>query len=247
MLGLAEMMNYPGVIFDDSEIAKKLADAKENGRVIDGHAPLLSGKNLDKYISKGIQSDHECSSFEEGAERIRKGQWLMIRQGTAARNLEALLPLFDEPYCHRCLLVTDDKHPADILSHGHIDSIIRQAVSLGKSAITGIQMATIQAAQCFGLKNVGAVAPGYRADIAVLDDLDSVSVCDVYFSGERVVESKKTVDFEAPEIDEKLWSRVRNSFNLDELSASDFHIDEKGENVQGHKAYQGSAFDRRGD
>lgn len=229
VLGLAEMMNYPGVAFGDKDVLEKLSDAKKAGRVIDGHAPLVAGKQLDKYISAGIQSDHECSSFEEGLERIRKGQWLMIRQGTAAKNLDALLPFFDEPYCHRCLLVTDDKHPADLLSNGHIDSIIREAASHGKSVVTAIQMATINAAQCFGLKNVGAVAPGYRADLAVLDNLEEVSVCDVYFCGERVVENKEIKSFEAPEIPDELQKRVRNSFNVKEFSSADFHIEKMGE------------------
>ena len=154
--GLAEMMNYPGVLAGADFVMDKLAAAKAAGKVIDGHAPLLTGHDLDRYIAAGIQSDHECSSAAEGLERVRKGQWLMIRQGTAARNLEALLPLFEEPYCRRCLLVTDDKHPAELLADGHIDHMIRMAVRAGKSAVTCIQMATIQAAQCFGLQRVGS-------------------------------------------------------------------------------------------
>lgn len=229
VLGLAEMMNYPGVVFGDADIAQKIADAREYNRVVDGHAPMITGKNLDKYISAGIQSDHECSSFEEGAERIRKGQWLMIRQGTAAKNLKELLPLFEEPYCRRCLLVTDDKHPHDLLNGGHIDGIIREAVSMGKSVVTAIQMATIQAAQCFGIKYAGAVAPGYKADLAILDNLENVSVCDVYFEGKKVVNNKKTVQFKAPEINADLMYKVKNSFNLKPLSANDFCIEEKGQ------------------
>lgn len=126
------------------------------GLVVNGHAPLLSGKPLDKYISAGIGDDHECSSADEAKERIRKGQRIMIRQGTAARNLSGLISLFDDPWEQRCLLVTDDKHPADLISNGHIDSIIRSAVQMGKSAVTGIRMATLHAAECFGLKNTGA-------------------------------------------------------------------------------------------
>lgn len=122
------------------------------GLVVNGHAPLLSGKPLDKYITAGIGDDHECSSADEAKERIRKGQRIMIRQGTAARNLSGLISLFDDPWEQRCLLVTDDKHPADLISNGHIDSIIRSAVQMGKSAVTGIRMATLHAAECFGLK-----------------------------------------------------------------------------------------------
>lgn len=135
VLGLAEMMNYPCVLADDSEVLAKIAAAKKRRLKVNGHAPLLSGKNLDKYIAAGISDDHECSSFDEARERIRKGQWVMIREGTSARNLDGLINLFDEPYAHRCILVTDDKHPADLLQNGHIDSIIRKAVQQGKSAL----------------------------------------------------------------------------------------------------------------
>ena len=180
VLGLAEMMNYPGVIYGDSEVQKKIKDARSVGKVIDGHAPMISGKELDRYVSAGIQSDHECSNIEEAKEKLSKGQWIMIREGTAAKNLWDLLPLFDEPYNRRCLLVADDRHPADIANEGHIDNIIRQAVRCSKSAVVAIRMATIQAAQCFGLRYVGAVAPAYKANILVLNDLDTVDVCDVY-------------------------------------------------------------------
>ena len=229
VLGLAEMMNYPGVLAGDPDVMQKLADAKRLGKVIDGHAPLLSGKALDRYIAAGVSDDHECSSFEEARERIRKGQWLMIRQGTAARNLSELLPLFDEPYAQRCLLVTDDRHPADLLSEGHIDNIIRRAVQAGKSAVTGIQMATLRAAQCFGLRGVGAVAPGYTADVLVLDDLDTVAVRDVYCAGRKVVDGGRMLPFDAPRVREHLWKAARNSFFMDALTAQDFFIAPKSE------------------
>lgn len=224
VIGLAEMMNYPGVLSKDPKVLKKINDALSRGYIVDGHAPLISGKDLDKYISAGISDDHECSSFEEAKERIRKGQWIMIRQGTAARNLQNLLPLFEHPYAHRCLLVTDDKNPADLLNNGHIDSIIRQAVKAGKSAITGIQMATIQAAQCFGLNNIGAVAPGYKADILVLNDIDTVDVCDVYRCGKKVVDNGKMIEFKKPFIRYDLWKTVRNSFYMKDISVEDFKI-----------------------
>lgn len=229
VLGLAEMMNYPGVLAGDPEVMAKLADAKRLGRVINGHAPLLTGRALDRYIAAGVGDDHECSSFEEARERIRKGQWVMIRQGTAARNLRELLPLFDEPYAQRCLLVTDDRHPADLLSEGHIDNIIRRAVQAGKSAVTGIQMATLRAAQCFGLRGVGAVAPGYTADVLVLDDLDTVAVRDVYCAGRKVVDGGRMLPFDAPRVREHLWKAARNSFFMDALTAQDFFIAPKSE------------------
>lgn len=228
VVGLAEMMNYPGVLLDAPDVYDKIADAIKYGKVVDGHAPFLSGKELDKYVCAGITSDHECSNAVEATEKIRKGQWVMIRQGTAARNLAALLPMFDDAYCHRCVLVTDDRHPADLMAEGHIDHIIRLAVKHGKSAITAIRMATIQAAQCFGLRFVGAVAPGYCADLLVLNDLNAVDIEDVYSKGEKIVEHKQMEAFEFPKIDERLCEIVHNSFHTKEFAVADFHIEERG-------------------
>lgn len=225
VLGLAEMMNYPGVIAGADFVLDKLRAAKAAGKIIDGHAPLLTGRDLDCYLAAGIESDHECSSFEEALERVRKGQWVMIRQGTAARNLEALLPLFAEPYSRRCLLVTDDKHPEELLQGGHIDAIIRRAVQLGKSPVTGIRMATLQAAQYFGLRGQGAVAPGYRADLLVLDSLGEVRVGKVFAGGVLAAENGVCCDFQSPEYSDSVrWNRVLHSFRLSALSAADFHI-----------------------
>lgn len=227
VLGLAEVMNYPGVIGRDEVVMDKINSALSKGKNIDGHAPLLSGKELDKYIAAGIQTDHECSSYDEAKERIAKGQWVMIRQGTAAKNLEALIDLFDEPLCHRCLLVTDDRHPADLIRDGHIDSIIRKAVSMGKSPVTGITMATIRAAECFGLKHTGAIAPGYKADIVILNNLETVDVCDVYCNGIKYVDNKRITDIKAVTVEKSLKDKVMNSFHLSGLSPSDFFIEEK--------------------
>ena len=229
VVGLAEMMNYPGVLAGADFVMDKLNAAKAADKVIDGHAPLLTGHDLDRYIAAGIQSDHECSTAAEGLERVRKGQWLMIRQGTAARNLEALLPLFSEPWCRRCLLVTDDRHPADLLADGHIDNIIRLAVKAGKSAVTCIQMATIQAAQCFRMQHVGAIAPGFRADMLVLRDLDSMDVRDVYSSGVCVVENGVCKPIAAPDLCAEKWAPVLHSFHLDALSTEDFRIAPQGD------------------
>ena len=228
VVGLGEVMNYIGVIYNDKSVLDKVSSALSHNMIVNGHAPLLSGRGLDKYISAGIRDDHECSMLDEAKEHIRKGQRVMIRQGTAARNLQALLPLFDQPWASRCLLVSDDKHPADLISNGHIDDIIRLAVKNGKSAVTGIKMATIQAAEHFGLKNIGAVAPSYNADLIVLDDLNSLKIHSVYKNGEKVAENGKTIDFTAPEVDKKLDGIVRNSFHIDELKEDDFYIDESG-------------------
>ncbi len=227
VLGLAEMMNYPGVLGDAPDVMRKISDALYADKTVDGHAPLLSGRELDKYVSAGIMNDHECSNFAEAKEKLGKGQWIMIREGTAARNLGDLSELFSEPYCFRCVLATDDRHPADIMSEGHIDNIIRKAVKLGKPLITAIRMATLQAAQCFGLRYVGAVAPGYRADIAVLGDLDEVKVCDVFASGKLVVKNEKTVEVKTPTVDKELCEKVLGSFHVRELTPEDFHIEER--------------------
>lgn len=227
VVGLAEMMNYPGVLYGDEAVHAKIAGAMKHGKGVDGHAPFLSGNDLDRYVSAGIQSDHECSNIEEAKEKLRKGQWIMIRQGTAARNLHDLIGLFAPGFSHRCLLVTDDRHPADLMEEGHIDNIVRLAVCEGASAVTAIQMATIQAAQCFGLRYVGAVAPGYRADVLVLDDLDSVKIRDVYSNGVRVVSDGNMAPLETPAVDDRLNEKVLHSFHTGVITANSFHLEEK--------------------
>ena len=239
VLGLAEMMNYPGVLADDPQVMKKINDAHAHRKIVDAHGPLLSGRQLDKYIAAGILNEHECTNAEEAIEKLKKGQRIMIRQGTAAKDLIPLLPLFDEPYCHRCLLVTDDKHPADIINEGHIDYIVRTAVEHGKSVITAIKMATIQAAESFNLMYVGAVAPGYRADILVLDDLDTVSITDVFAKGKHVVKGKKLVEFPKPKISQKLEETVRNTFYNKPLKPEDFYIEPKTEKCRVIKTIPG--------
>ncbi|MCR5603711.1 MAG: adenine deaminase [Lachnospiraceae bacterium] len=231
VLGLAEMMNYPGVLTGDKEVLKKIEDALCAGKVVDGHAPLLSGRDLDTYISKGVSSDHECSGREEGMERIRKGQWLMIREGTAAKNLEGLAFAFDEPYSRRCLLVTDDKHPADLISEGHIDGIIKKAAGLGKSPITAIRMATIQAAERFNIPYLGAIAPGYTADMVIADNLKELNIIDVFIKGKKVVESGKVLSYKIPTVDKALLDKVCNSFNLRELSPESFAVQALGKSM----------------
>lgn len=224
VIGLAEMMNYPGVLFGDSDVLQKLANAKKQGKIIDGHAPFLTGKDLDKYLSAGIQSDHECSDITEAKEKLKKGQWIMIRQGTAARNLQALLPLFDEPYSRRCVLVTDDRHPADLRKEGHIDNCIRLAVQAGKSPLTAIRMASLQTAQCFRIPYVGAVAPGYRADVLVLNNLERVEVESVYISGKKVVDGKRLGEISTPKISPEIQEKVERSFHTQPLTVEDFTL-----------------------
>ena len=224
VVALGEMMNYPGVLAGDEDVFRKIRDAQAFGKTVNGHAPAVSGCGLDRYLSAGIEDDHECATAEEALERVAKGQWVMIRQGTAAKNLEALLPLFKEPYCRRCLLVSDDKHPADLLREGHIDAVIRKAATLGASPIVAIRMATLQAAEHFRLRGVGAVAPGYRADLLVLGDPFAATVERVYKSGRLVAEAGKVLPFASPAVREKTESRVRKSFSLDPLKEEDFFV-----------------------
>lgn len=227
--GLAELMNSYGTVRADEEIIRKIQGANSCGKRIDGHAPFLTGKDLNAYITSGVGSDHECSSFEEALEKLKRGQYIMIREGTAARNLEALLHLFDDKYCDRCMLVTDDKHGNDLIDNGHIDYIIRKAVKAGKNPLNAIKMATLNTAAYFGLKNRGAIAPGYIADIIVLSDLDDFTVEKVFKNGCLTVDGGKLVrEIKAPAVDKEKYSRVYKSFNLREIKPSDFEIRDEG-------------------
>ena len=254
VLGLAEVMNSVGVVAGQEDLMGKLTEAGRRGKVIDGHAPFLRGNELNAYVCSGVWSDHECSDAEEALEKLGRGQWIMIREGTAARNLEALMPLFEAPYYERCMLVTDDKHPGDLISMGHIDYIIRRAVSLGADPIRAIKMGTFNAARYFGLKDRGAVMPGLRADLAVLEDLKDIRVAAVYKDGvltakERVClgagkekkrnyaagEEPRSGSREDTESAEKTaggletaFPRVFDSFHMDEVALEDLVLEQKG-------------------
>lgn len=228
VLGLAEMMNYPGVIYNDAPTMDKVNACVKKGKPVDGHAPLLSGRDLDKYISAGINSDHECSTAEEAVEKLSKGQWIMIRQGSAAKNLEKLLPLFENPYYQRCLLATDDRNPADIIAEGHIDNIVRLAIKEGKDPVRTIKMATLNPALCFGLRRMGAVACGYKADLLILDDLENVVIKDVYSNGIKTVSNGQLSVFEFPRAEDVITGSVLNSFHMPDVTKEDFLIEKKG-------------------
>lgn len=195
VIGLAEVMNYPGVVYEDAEVLAKLEVAHAAGVVIDGHAPRLSGQELNAYIAAGVGSDHEATHIAEAREKLRKGMILMIRESSSAKNLEALLPVVTPQNSRRCCFVTDDRHPADLLSEGHIDNAVRKAIALGLNPLTAYQMATINTAEWFrlDLKGHGAIAPGWRADILLLDDLESVSIERVYVAGQLVADRGNVV------------------------------------------------------
>ncbi len=176
VIGIAEMMDVPGILNKGEDELKKVLVGRRAKRPIDGHAPMLTGKALNAYIGIGIRSDHEATRADEALEKLRLGMYIMIREGSAARNLEELLKIVDARNYRRCLLVTDDKEPQDILEEGEVDYIIKKAVRLGLDPIMAIQMATINPAEAFSLKDLGAIAPGYRADIAVVEDLEEFKV-----------------------------------------------------------------------
>lgn len=181
VIGLGEMMDYPGVTNADREVLNKLE--LFNGKVIDGHSPGISKYDLNAYCTAGIGTDHECETIEEMHEKIKRGMYVLIREGTAARNLEALVKGVNNYNSRWCLFCTDDKHPEDIINRGHINNNIKMAVKLGMDPITAIQMATINAAHCYGIKRTGAVAPGYKADLVVLDNLVDIEPSMVIKSG----------------------------------------------------------------
>ena len=230
VLGLAEVMNSLGVVAGMDDLMGKLSDAGSRGMVIDGHAPFLEGNGLNAYVCAGVLSDHECSDIDEALKKLGRGQYIMIREGTAARNLEALMPLFAAPYYERCMLVTDDKHPGDLISMGHIDYIIRKAVSLGADPIKAIKMGTLHSARYFGLKDRGAVMPGLRADLAVLEDLKDFRVLAVYKDGKLAAERGVCIQEKEDKSRElaSAFPRVFDSFHLDEITLKDLELEKKG-------------------
>ena len=187
VLGLGEMMNYPGVISGNKKVHDKLDMA--SGRRIDGHAPGISGKELNAYIASGIQTDHESTKVEEMAEKISRGMYAIIREGSATRNLDALIKGVNKENLRRVLFCTDDKHPKNIKNEGHINYNVKKAIGHGVDPIDAIIMATLNTAECYGLKDRGALAPGYIADLLVLDNLRNISVLQVFKNGKLVAEN----------------------------------------------------------
>ena len=219
--GLAEMMNYVGVVNGDGQVVEKIVASQAHHKKIDGHAPGLSGKDLNAYIAAGVYSDHECSDMEDAMNKLRLGQYIMIREGTAARNLEALMPLLTSQYVDRCMFCTDDKHPNDLLEKGHIDYIVKKAISLGADPIVGVKAACHNAARYFLLNNRGAIAPGYLGDFVIIDDFQHFEIEMVYKRGVLMYDGQLR-DFPAPEIDPYLVKRAHDTFHVAHLTAEDF-------------------------
>jgi adenine deaminase len=215
-IGLGEVMNYPGVLFGDTVMLAKIAVAQ--GKIVDGHAPGVSGLNLNAYIGAGIGSDHESITLAEAAEKLRRGMHVMIREGSTEKNLETLLPLVTDKTYPRCLFVVDDRHAEDILNDGDIDAVVRKAIRLGLDPVRAIQLATINTARYFRLDRFGAVAPGYYANLIILDDLKSFQIKEVYYRGEKVAENGKSLfDLPKPPTNKLSHTVKIKSFTIDAL------------------------------
>ena len=225
VLGLAEMMNYEGVCSNDAEVIERIVLAELYNKRVDGHAPGLAGQKLAAYVSAGVYSDHESSNAEEALEKLRLGMHIMIREGTAAHNLAQLMPLIQEQYADRLMFCCDDKHPNDLLEKGHIDAIVRSAISQGANPITAVRIATYSAANYFGLRGYGAIANGYKADLVVLDSLEHFNVLAVYKAGKLTYSDAKVSPFSRPRINERLYERAHHSFNMPTLTAASFSED----------------------
>ena len=219
--GLAEMMNFVGTINGDAQVVEKIVASQAHHKKIDGHAPDLKGNDLNAYVAAGVYSDHECHDLDDAIAKLQRGQFIMIREGTAARNLEALAPLLCDKYVERCMFCTDDKHPNDLLEKGHIDYIVKKAISLGADPIMAVKAAGYTAARYFLLNNRGAIAPGYLADFVVIDNWENFEIEMVYKKGKLMYDGVLR-DFDTPEIDPYLVKRAHDTFHVAPLSAADF-------------------------
>ena len=219
VLGIAEMMNFPGVLNLDKNVMSKLELAKSKGKRIDGHAPYLTGKDLCAYIASGVKSDHECTTPEEAVERLRLGMYVMIREGTAAKDLNALIPVLKTCNTRKCIFVTDDRHPSDLKEH--INGMVRRAVEAGVDPVKAVQIASLNTAEYFGLNNLGAIAPGYKADMLILPDLKSFKPDVVIKNGNIVAENGKL----SVPMEENEELSMRNSVNVRWITPEDFRID----------------------
>jgi len=222
VLGLAEMMNFPAVLAGDGEVLKKLGVFSDRPR--DGHAPSVTGKDLQAYLCAGLRSDHESVERGEALEKMKSGMTIMIREGSTARNLEAILPLVRPGNSRRFCLVSDDLHPADLARRGHLDHLLRKAVAGGVDPVTAIQTASLNPAEYFGLRDRGAVAPGYRADLVVFENLHDFTVQRVHKDGRLVVREGKIVGFP----DREPASSSTGPFPIPPLQPDRFRIRKKG-------------------
>ena len=227
VLGLAEMMNYVGVVNGDESVIDKILAAQSHHKKIDGHAPALSGRELNAYIAAGVYSDHECDTYENALEKLKKGQFIMIREGTAAKNLKALMPLIRPELYSRCMFATDDRHPEDLLRKGHIDKIAADCLKAGCDPIMTLKTETHNAARYFLMNNKGAIAGGYVADLVILDSLEDFVINSVIKRGEIVCEKGRGIEKRKPKISAELIRSARSSMRCAKVSPSDFKCGKK--------------------
>ena len=226
VLGIAEMMNFPGVVNQDKEVISKLKLGLHKNKRIDGHAPYLSDKNLCAYVAAGVSSDHECTNPVEAIEKLRLGMYIMIREGSAAKDLDALIPVLKEHPTRKCIFVTDDRYPSALKEH--INMMVRRSVEKGVNPIKAIQMASINTAEYFGLKNLGAIAPSYKADMLLFDNLTDFKPTMVIKNGEIVAENGKII----VDIESKVLSSLRGTVNIRWLDKEDLKIEAKSNKVK---------------
>lgn len=227
ILGLGEFMNFPGVVNADDATLDKLMVAKDAGKLIDGHSPGITGKALNAYCAARIRADHECDTIQDFEERLDNGMYVMLRQGSACKNLKSLLPAVTPENSRRVIFCSDDRQPKTILEEGHLDNHLRLCVEEGVDPITAIRMATLNAAECFGLDDRGAIAPGYRADIVLLDDLKDFKAEKVWVAGELTADQGKYL----PEVIKEDITPVMGSVHLKDFSAEKFKMNLKGNRV----------------
>lgn len=224
-VGLGEMMNYPGVIAREEDILKRIEAARTRGLAVDGHAPGLSGAALKAYVAAGIRSDHECTTAEEAQEKIDAGMSIMIREGTAAHNLDALLPILTAENADAIMFCSDDKHPSDLLHKGHIDTLCRRAIAAGVDPVLAVKAATINAARYFKLEKRGAIALGYKADLVILDSLENFNVRIVIKNGKIAFDDQGLRPFDAPTVKEEIRKAAHRTFDLPSLTPRSFSLE----------------------
>ena len=226
--GLGEMMNFPGVIHKDDEVIAKILEAKRMNKVIDGHAPGVAGKELNAYVAAGIKTDHECFTVKEMTEKIGLGMYILLRQGSASQNLQGLLKGATAENSRRLVFCTDDKQPKDIMERGSIDEHLRISVEEGIDPVTAIRMGTLNTAECYGLTDRGAIAPGLRGDIVLVNNLKDFKVKKVFIEGKLVAEGKKYVG--KSEVASSL--KVRDSINIRDFPVERFNLNSKSDKVK---------------
>ncbi|WP_430784581.1 adenine deaminase [Virgibacillus flavescens] len=222
VVSLGEVMDFPAVYNGDDEMMDKILDATNQHKVIDGHAAGIDQNGINVYRAAGIRSDHECTTAEEATDRLERGMYLMLREGSASRDLKALLYAVNEKNARRCLFVTDDKHLDDLMNEGSIDHNVRVTIQHGIDPITSIQMATINAAECFGLKNKGAIAPGYDADFLFIDNLEDLRVSETFVNGIAVAKDDKCISVSKNNV--QPGERLENSVQMQDVTPDDLNI-----------------------